>query len=36
MAVVVLPSNHPLGTASDFALVDMLSEGRLRFGAGRT
>ncbi len=35
MAVVVLPFNHPLRTASDFALVDILSEGRLLFGAGR-
>ena len=35
MAVVVMPFNHPLRTASDFALVDILSEGRLLFGAGR-
>jgi alkanesulfonate monooxygenase SsuD/methylene tetrahydromethanopterin reductase-like flavin-dependent oxidoreductase (luciferase family) len=35
MAVVVLPFNHPLRTASDFALVDILSEGRLVFGTGR-
>lgn len=35
MAVVVLPFNHPLRTASDFALVDILSKGRLLFGAGR-
>ncbi|MBT3535893.1 MAG: LLM class flavin-dependent oxidoreductase [Rhodospirillaceae bacterium] len=35
MAVVVLPFNHPLRTASDFALVDILSEGRLLFGTGR-
>ena len=35
MAVVILPFNHPLRTASDFALVDILSEGRLLFGAGR-
>lgn len=35
MAVVVLPFNHPLRTAADFALVDVLSHGRLKFGAGR-
>jgi len=35
MAVVVIPFNHPLRTASDFALVDILSHGRLDFGAGR-
>jgi alkanesulfonate monooxygenase SsuD/methylene tetrahydromethanopterin reductase-like flavin-dependent oxidoreductase (luciferase family) len=35
MAVVVIPFNHPLRTASDFALVDVLSHGRLLFGAGR-
>src|SRR5581483_2901671 len=35
MAVVVIPFNHPLRTASDFALVDVLSHGRLDFGAGR-
>ncbi len=34
-AVVVLPFNHPLRTASDFALVDVLSHGRLKFGVGR-
>ncbi len=34
-AVVVVPFNHPLRTASDFALVDILSEGRLKFGVGR-
>ena len=34
-AVVVIPFNHPLRTASDFALVDVLSHGRLKFGAGR-
>ncbi len=34
-AVVVVPFNHPLRTASDFALVDVLSGGRLLFGAGR-
>ena len=34
-AVVVLPFNHPLRTAADFALVDILSHGRLDFGAGR-
>lgn len=34
-AVVVMPFNHPLRTASDFALIDVLSHGRLKFGAGR-
>lgn len=34
-AVTVIPFNHPLRTASDFALVDVLSKGRLLFGAGR-
>ena len=34
-AVVVIPFNHPLRTASDFALIDVLSHGRLLFGAGR-
>ncbi|MBO0710420.1 MAG: LLM class flavin-dependent oxidoreductase [Acetobacteraceae bacterium] len=34
-AVVVVPFNHPLRTASDFALVDILSRGRLDFGVGR-
>ena len=35
MAVVALPFNHPLRTASDFALIDVLSHGRLDFGIGR-
>ena len=34
-AVVVIPFNHPLRTASDFALIDVLSKGRLDFGVGR-
>jgi alkanesulfonate monooxygenase SsuD/methylene tetrahydromethanopterin reductase-like flavin-dependent oxidoreductase (luciferase family) len=34
-AVVAIPFNHPLRTASDFALVDILSHGRLDFGIGR-
>ena len=34
-AVVVVPFNHPLRTASDFALIDVLSHGRLDFGIGR-
>jgi alkanesulfonate monooxygenase SsuD/methylene tetrahydromethanopterin reductase-like flavin-dependent oxidoreductase (luciferase family) len=34
-AVVVIPFNHPLRTAGDFALVDILSHGRLLFGVGR-
>jgi alkanesulfonate monooxygenase SsuD/methylene tetrahydromethanopterin reductase-like flavin-dependent oxidoreductase (luciferase family) len=35
MAVVAIPFNHPLRTASDFALIDVLSHGRLDFGVGR-
>lgn len=35
MAVVVIPFNHPLRTAADFALIDILSNGRLDFGVGR-
>jgi alkanesulfonate monooxygenase SsuD/methylene tetrahydromethanopterin reductase-like flavin-dependent oxidoreductase (luciferase family) len=34
-AVVVIPFNHPLRTAADFALVDTLSNGRLCLGVGR-
>lgn len=34
-AVVVLPFNHPLRTAGDFAFIDVLSHGRLDFGVGR-
>lgn len=34
-AVVVVPFNHPLRTAADFALIDCLSRGRLSFGIGR-
>jgi alkanesulfonate monooxygenase SsuD/methylene tetrahydromethanopterin reductase-like flavin-dependent oxidoreductase (luciferase family) len=34
-AVVVVPFAHPLRTAGDFALVDILSHGRLLFGVGR-
>lgn len=34
-AVVAIPFNHPLRTASDFALIDILSHGRLDFGVGR-
>ena len=33
-AVVVLPFDHPLRTAEDFAMVDTLSEGRLMLGVG--
>src|ERR1044071_3288780 len=36
MAVCAIPFNHPLRTASDFALVDILSHGRLAFGVGRS
>ncbi len=34
-AVVVVPFAHPLRTAGDFALVDILSHGRVLFGVGR-
>ena len=34
-SVVVIPFNHPLRTAGDFALIDILSHGRLLFGVGR-
>lgn len=34
-AVSVIPFNHPLRTAADFGLVDVLSNGRLNFGVGR-
>ncbi len=35
IAVVAMPFNHPLRTASDFALVYVLSHGRLDMGVGR-
>ena len=34
-AVVVLPYHNPLRLAEDYALVDVLSRGRLDFGVGR-
>jgi alkanesulfonate monooxygenase SsuD/methylene tetrahydromethanopterin reductase-like flavin-dependent oxidoreductase (luciferase family) len=34
-AVSVLPLHHPLRVAEDFAMLDVLSGGRLEFGAGR-
>src|SRR6185369_6874207 len=33
-AVVVLPFEHPLRTAEDYAMVDLLSNGRLSIGVG--
>lgn len=33
-AVAVLPFDNPLRTAEDFAMVDVLSDGRLEFGVG--
>src|SRR5712691_2470760 len=34
-AVTILPFNHPIRTAESFAMVDVLSNGRLDFGVGR-
>lgn len=34
-AVSILPMHHPIRIAEDFAMVDVLSGGRLDFGAGR-
>ncbi len=34
-AVTILPFNHPLRTAEEWAMVDVLSKGRLDFGVGR-
>ena len=34
-AVTIIPFAHPLRTAADFGLVDVLSNGRLMFGGGR-
>lgn len=34
-AVTRLPMNHPLKTAEDFSLVDVISDGRLNFGIGK-
>ena len=33
--VVVLPMNHPLRVAEDYALLDLMSDGRVDFGMGR-
>jgi alkanesulfonate monooxygenase SsuD/methylene tetrahydromethanopterin reductase-like flavin-dependent oxidoreductase (luciferase family) len=33
--ISVIPFNHPLRTAADFAAVDCFSHGRLNFGVGR-
>lgn len=34
-AVTILPFNHPVRTAEEWAMVDVLSDGRLDFGVGR-
>jgi alkanesulfonate monooxygenase SsuD/methylene tetrahydromethanopterin reductase-like flavin-dependent oxidoreductase (luciferase family) len=34
-SVVIIPFNHPVRTAGDIALVDILSNGRVEFGVGR-
>ena len=34
-AVSILPFSHPIRTAESFAMVDVLSDGRLDFGVGR-
>jgi len=33
--VVVLPFNHPIRVAEDFAMLDLMSDGRVDFGVGR-
>jgi alkanesulfonate monooxygenase SsuD/methylene tetrahydromethanopterin reductase-like flavin-dependent oxidoreductase (luciferase family) len=34
-AVSLLPMHHPIRVAEDFAMLDLLSNGRVNFGAGR-
>ncbi len=33
--VVVLPFNHPIRLAEDYAMLDLMSDGRIDFGVGR-